>query len=323
MTNISTLEPKVRPQLDTISQNADLALGEVNRREFMTTAGKLAVGGSLLAAGLKATTAQAAVAAKNAGPTATQPNIVFIITDQERYPQHWPVGWAEQNLPAHVQLAAHGLSFRRAYCNTAMCSPSRATLFTGLRVTQHGVKMTLTEGGTESPYEPTLPPGIQTMGRMLGSAGYKVVHKGKWHMSKGADGGLPSSEDVADFGHLEWEPTSVADDTQVQNFGGGCANLDAATVEQATKFLGTQNSTTTATQPFMLIVGLGNPHDVLSFPKTWKQIENRGTPEQCDNYLGFDFNQGIGLPISVDETLDTKPTCQKQVRDLAALHLAA
>ena len=53
---------------------------------------------------------------------------------------HWPEGWAEANLPSRTRLLQNGLQFTRAQCNTAACSSSRATFFTGLYPAQHGVK---------------------------------------------------------------------------------------------------------------------------------------------------------------------------------------
>jgi choline-sulfatase len=47
-------------------------------------------------------------------------------------------------MPNDTELADTGLSFRNAFCNTAMCSPSRSTLFTGLFPAEHGVELTLT-----------------------------------------------------------------------------------------------------------------------------------------------------------------------------------
>ena len=58
----------------------------------------------------------------------SKPNIVLIITDQEREVMHWPEGWAEANLPARSRLMEHGMHFANAYCNSATCSPSRAAL---------------------------------------------------------------------------------------------------------------------------------------------------------------------------------------------------
>jgi choline-sulfatase len=78
-----------------------------------------------------------------------RPNLLLLITDQQRAPMHWPdePGWLEQLTPADHELASTGLTFSDAICSTCMCSPSRATLFTGLYPTQHGVTLTLTEMG--------------------------------------------------------------------------------------------------------------------------------------------------------------------------------
>jgi arylsulfatase A-like enzyme len=74
------------------------------------------------------------------------PNILLVITDQQRYPRHWPQdpGWLGELMPNEAELARTGLTFTNAFCNTAMCSPSRATLLTGRYPAEHGVTLTLT-----------------------------------------------------------------------------------------------------------------------------------------------------------------------------------
>jgi choline-sulfatase len=81
--------------------------------------------------------------------TGRRPNLLLLITDQQRAPMHWPdePGWARQLTPADHDLAGTGLTFTDAICSTCMCSPSRATLYTGLYPAQHGVTLTLTEMG--------------------------------------------------------------------------------------------------------------------------------------------------------------------------------
>ena len=59
------------------------------------------------------------------------PNIVVLMTDQERHHMHWPDGWVEKNLPSLQRLKRHGLYFRRAYTAACQCSPSRALMLTG------------------------------------------------------------------------------------------------------------------------------------------------------------------------------------------------
>ncbi len=77
-----------------------------------------------------------------------RPNLVLLITDQQRATQHWPEDprWLAELCPHEAQLRAHALSFSQAFTASAMCSPSRACLMTGKRPSRHGVTLTLTEG---------------------------------------------------------------------------------------------------------------------------------------------------------------------------------
>ena len=71
---------------------------------------------------------------------------MLLITDQQRRPRHWPTepGWLDSLMPNDAELARTGVRFEQAFCNTAMCSPSRATLLTGRWPAEHGVNLTLT-----------------------------------------------------------------------------------------------------------------------------------------------------------------------------------
>src|SRR5918998_247643 len=79
----------------------------------------------------------------------SQPNIVLLITDQQRYPRHWPEdpSFVRDLMPNDAALARTGLSFRHGFTTTSMCSPSRATLFTGISPARHGVILTHTSEG--------------------------------------------------------------------------------------------------------------------------------------------------------------------------------
>ncbi|MBW0291098.1 sulfatase [Rhodococcus sp. MH15] len=287
------------------------------RRTFLGGVGALVLAGvaDVAAGAVSAAPVQAAPADR----FPQKPNIVVIVTDQERRPMYWPQGWAEQNLPNRKRIADHGLSFDQAVCNTAMCSPSRSTFFTGLYPAQHGVTRTLTEGGTVSPTEPQLQVSEQNMAKLLASAGYNVQYRGKWHLSKGVEGGDPTSEDVAGFGFEGWIPPDAGQDTNPDHFGGGCADHDRRVAEEAVEFL--SGPAVASGQPWALIVSFVNPHDVLAYPQTWNAMN--GT---CDNY-GSDapgaFEQGIDLPPTFDEilALNHKPTAQVQSELLLAAGL--
>lgn len=79
------------------------------------------------------------------------PNLLLIITDQQRYPMHWPEDrdWLDELMPADAELARTGVTFEETCIASCMCSPSRASLFTGRWPAEHGVDLTLTRGGAE------------------------------------------------------------------------------------------------------------------------------------------------------------------------------
>ncbi len=69
-------------------------------------------------------------------------------------------------------LAAHGVNFRRGYCNNSVCMPSRATMITGKTPRQHGL---LTNGNS-------LSRDVPTVTQALADAGYRTHGIGKFHL---------------------------------------------------------------------------------------------------------------------------------------------
>lgn len=282
-------------------------------RRRLLQAGGLAVAGRVVARASSALSMDRTLEAPHPPPRGAlpdRPNLLLLITDQERYPQHWPEDWAEAHLPNQTRLMRHGMTFRHAYCTATMCSPSRATLFTGLYAAQHGVTRTLTYGGGASGDECPLSPHLPNLATLLGGAGYRVALAGKWHLSKHADGGPPDAADVAAYGFNEWVPTTAGEAVSPEDFGGGCAANDESIADRAIAFLQAQAPGDAREQPFALVVSLANPHDVLAYPNLW----NRETCEDDGYAETADLDQGILLadtPSYVDD-LATKPSCQAQ-----------
>lgn len=100
-----------------------------------------------------------------------RPNILFIAIDDLR-PELGCYG-SEIALTPHMDaLAGDGLLFDRAYCQQAICSPSRASIMTGARPDTIGV----TENYT---YFRDANPDIVTLPQYLWENGYETVHTGK------------------------------------------------------------------------------------------------------------------------------------------------
>lgn len=272
-----------------------------------------------------------------------RPNILIILTDQEREVMHWPEGWAEANLPARERLRANGLSFNRAYVATCACSPSRASLLTGLYPAQHGVTQVLQSNdpfSADQTQQTVLSSHTQNMAKMLTTAGYNVVYKGKWHLTKPAQFNSDlghlfwseiDSEQMAErYGFTQWNAPDAGDGLLVREFGGGAINHDGRFVDgngtagplamsademernSVLHFLNTYDSE----QPFCLIVSLVNPHDVVSYPGSGRGEPGRIPAWQRGGYKLEDFSQlPIDLPLTVNEDLMTKPKVHSSSRN--------
>ncbi len=98
------------------------------------------------------------------------PNLLLLITDQQRAPMHWPTepGWLDALTPTDAELRRTGVTFEQAFIATCMCSPSRASFLTGTFPSRHGVKLTLTYGDLwPDPHQ--VPDVVRTAGRLLAS----------------------------------------------------------------------------------------------------------------------------------------------------------
>jgi arylsulfatase A-like enzyme len=74
-----------------------------------------------------------------------RPNVLFILTDDQRADALSCMGHAYLKTPHIDQLASEGLLFRNHYCTTSLCSPSRASILSGLYAHAHGVVNNFTE----------------------------------------------------------------------------------------------------------------------------------------------------------------------------------
>ena len=276
-----------------------------------------------------------------------RPNLLLLITDQQRYPQHWPdePGWMRELMPNDSELASTGLSFTRAFCNTCMCTPSRATLFSGQYPAQHALPLTLTMGDL-LPDRRNLPFVLETAGRMglrgevdrqrLGLALARGIAQ------RGERGGdepelTPETQSIAHVlraagYHValkgKWHLTkpvegswSDADAERLErDFGfadwdppdagenakaGNFGGGVADWDEHYTAGVERWLAQENLPEPFCLIVSLINPHDVLGYPA---QFEKGGYT--LDEVREIE----VPLPPTVDEDLSGKPNVHGLMR---------
>lgn len=108
-----------------------------------------------------------------------RPNILFIAIDDLR-PEIGAYGSKIAITPNLDKLAGEGILFERAYCQQAICSPSRACLMTGARPETIGVIENYT-------YFRDLNPDIVTLPQHFWNNGYETVYCGKIYHGKFTD----------------------------------------------------------------------------------------------------------------------------------------
>ncbi len=157
----------------------------MKRRDFLKSAG--AVTGGMLA-GLGNIKAQS-----NDAVPGQQPNILFILVDELRYPTAFPQGISDPGqflakfMPNLYKLWQAGVKFGKYHTAANACTPARGTLITGLYSQQNWLITTILSKPAPNPavvrLQPALNPAFPTYGKLLRASGYDTPYFGKWHVS--------------------------------------------------------------------------------------------------------------------------------------------
>jgi len=248
----------------------------------------------------------------------SQPNILIFMTDHQR---------ADTALPEHpaitprlTQLVNEGISFTNTYCPTPHCCPSRATFFTGLYPSMHGVWNNITN---QQALSRGLNDGVRLWSEDLAEAGYDMHYAGKWHVSM--------TESPKDRGWIEHGVTSAAgtmhgwtwehyrelakqpeqteraegeilrpgyrDFKLYGSIGEDGYDHDEGVIASALEAL---DDIDNASDPWCLYVGLLGPHDPYDVPQRYLDL--------------YDIDQ-IPLPVNYADNMEDKPRIYKRLRD--------
>jgi len=139
-----------------------------NRREFLESA----------AMSIMATTLSGcAKELQGFGGLSGKPNLLFLMTDQQRFDALSYAGNEILNTPNMDRIAREGVWFKNAHTQCAVCGPARASMFTGYSVANNKA---ITNKTAYLPEEAGIMP-MKTYDEILAENGYECEYYGKWH----------------------------------------------------------------------------------------------------------------------------------------------
>jgi arylsulfatase A-like enzyme len=110
-----------------------------------------------------------------------RPNVLLLMTDQHRVDTLGCYGNTVCQTPAIDALAKRGVRLDNAFTPTAICTPARASLLTGVLPFRHAL---LANYERNVGYREELDGPYRPFSHGLRAAGYQVGHVGKWHVGK-------------------------------------------------------------------------------------------------------------------------------------------
>ncbi len=244
-----------------------------------------------------------AVALGAAPLTAAPPNVVFLVSDDQRADTIHALGNTHIQTPNLDAMVKEGSTFTRAYCQGAMhgavCMPSRAMFLTGRGLFHVNEQMK----------------DVPTWPEVFHKNGYLTAGIGKWHngptsFARSFDAGGPiffgGMSDQNKVRVQLFDPAGKYPKTRLRTGNEYSATMftDAA-VDFITKYDGKK--------PFMLYVAYTVPHDPRTPPKGWEKKYDPAKMPLPRNFMPkHPFNNGELLVR--DEKLLGWPRTQEQVR---------
>jgi len=205
-------------------------------------------------------------------PMTRRPNILVIMADQLT-PFALSIHGGPAKTPHIAALADRGVVFDAAYCNSPLCSPSRAVFMSGRLPSKTGVYDNAAEFRSDIP----------TFAHHLRLAGYRTVLAGKMHFCgpdqlHGFEQRLTTDIYPADFGWTpDWgrphaRPSWYHNMSSVTR-AGLCVRSNQIDFDEEVVFFAERaiydQARGSEQRPFCLVASLSHPHDPFAIPERW------------------------------------------------------
>ncbi|HEX6388415.1 MAG TPA: sulfatase-like hydrolase/transferase, partial [Solirubrobacteraceae bacterium] len=258
----------------------------MNRRDLLKGAAAAGIGSALLSA--------------DAPAAGRRPNVLLLMTDQERHPDRLP---DHLPTPARCWLDANGTRIDRFHVSSMACSPSRACYWTGMYAPQTGIYGTFVVGT-----QFTMDPAIPTIGDLFKELGYRTAFFGKWHLSFPGEPptNLEAALDTIQGNPLKgygFDHSLISPPADVGAYNDGYTN-DPIWTAQAISFL---KQHARDEQPWLCVLSLLYPHDIQFYPRgfrvDWKRPDYGAEPEPS---------------FAAEPSLKDKPSVHAKFRDVVA-----
>ncbi len=176
-----------------------------------------------------------------------RPNIIFLLTDDQRWDTMGCMGNKIIRTPNMDSLAANGCLFTNCFVTTSICAASRASIFAGQYARRTGIHNFVTNFSPEAL--------ARTYPMLLKASGYRTGFAGKYGVGRSEE--MP--RDKYDF----WAGIGGQPRYEHKDSAGNYKHLTTILTEQSIKFL----DSCTAGQPFCLSVSFKAPHVQDSDPR--------------------------------------------------------
>ncbi|MCP5115657.1 MAG: sulfatase [bacterium] len=227
-------------------------------------------------------------------------NVLFIAVDDLR-PTLGCYGDPAARTPAIDRLASRGLTFDRAYCQQAVCNPSRQSLLTGRRPDTIGVWDLKTHFRQTAPEVVPLPEYFKQRGYFAQSFG-KIYH-GRPGMQDAASWSVPEQLHRVDKHEMYLLPENQSGEQQKKMAATEAADVpdiaypDGRVADRAVEAL---RVLARREQPFFLAVGFRKPHVPFTAPKRYWDLYRRAALAKPENPLAPKGAPALALHNSVE-----------------------